>query len=202
MTGRVRSKSRAGWPDNLHPNRDAFKYRHPVTRKETWMGRDKANALAATKKLNALLVPTNDLVAKVVTSGETVADAIVIFCRDDIPGRKWTSKTTEVYESVIRRIEAGLGSASVADVRVNTCATFVREVTESERARQQFRLVLGWILACAVEEAWIDTNQAPATRKFSHERNRARLTVETYMAIHAKAEAWLQTASQLGIATK
>ena len=152
MAPRQRSKSRQGWPANLYPNRDGFKYRHPVTKKETWMGTDQARAFAAAKKLNALLIPTDDLVARVITPGETVADAIVVFRRDDVPGRKWAPKTAEVYESVIRRIEAGLGSKAVADVTVKVCATFIREVTESDRARQQFRLVLGWILACAVEE--------------------------------------------------
>ena len=55
MVPRTRAKSRAGWPDNLYPNRSGFKYRHPVTRKETWMGLDKARAFAAAKKLNAML---------------------------------------------------------------------------------------------------------------------------------------------------
>src|SRR5690606_13299923 len=168
MMGRARKPSRRDWPANLYAHRDGFKYRHPITRKEHSMGKDKAKAFAAAKKLNALLMPGNDLVGKVLTPGETVADAIKVFRTDDIQDRKWAPKTAEVYESVIRRIEAGLGSTPVADITVKICATFIREVTESERARQQFRLVLGWILACAVEEGWIDTNPALSTRKFSH----------------------------------
>lgn len=201
MAPRPRSKSRQGWPANLYPNRDGFKYRHPVTKKETWMGTDQARAFAAAKKLNALLIPTDDLVARVITPGETVADAIVVFRRDDVPGRKWAPKTAEVYESVIRRIEAGLGSKPVADVTVKVCATFIREVTESDRARQQFRLVLGWILACAVEEGWIDTNPALATRRFQYERRRERLTKEVYAAIWDQAEPWLRLAMDLSLVT-
>ncbi|CAH0244578.1 hypothetical protein SRABI35_02793 [Stenotrophomonas lactitubi] len=165
------------------------------------MGTDQVRAFAAAKKLNALLIPTDDLVARVITPGETVADAIVVFRRDDVPGRKWAPKTAEVYESVIRRIEAGLGSKPVADVSVKVCATFIREVTESDRARQQFRLVLGWILACAVEEGWIDTNPALATRRFQHQRKRERLTKEVYAAIWAKAEPWLRLAMDLSLIT-
>jgi len=134
------------------PNRDGFKYRHPVTKKETWMGTDQARAFAAAKKLNALLIPTYDPVARVITPGETVAAAVLVFRRDDVPGRKWAAKTAEVYESAIRRIEVKLGQTTLADLTVKVCATFIREVTESDRARQQFRLVLGWILTCAVEE--------------------------------------------------
>lgn len=165
------------------------------------MGKDKAKAFAAAKKLNALLMPGNDLVASVLTPGESVADAIKVFRTDDIPGRKWAPKTAEVYESIIRRIEAGLGSTPVADVTVKACATFIREVTESERARQQFRLVLGWILACAVEEGWIDTNPALATRRFQHERKRERLTLDVYRAIWDQAAPWLRNAMDLSLLT-
>lgn len=178
MTSRKRARSRVGWPDNLYPNRDGYKYRHPVTRKETWMGTDKAKAFAAAKKLNAILTPADDLVARVAGGGKTVTDAILVFRSDDIPGRSWAPKTAEVYESIIRRIEKGLGERELESLSVKDCAEFIRGVTNSARARQQFRLVLGWILACAVQEGWIDSNPALATRKFTHERQRARLTAE------------------------
>lgn len=201
MAPRLRSKSRQGWPANLYPNRDGFKYRHPVTKKEIWMGTDQARAFAAAKKLNALLIPTDDLVARVIMPDETVADAIAVFRRDDVPARKWAPKTAEVYESVIRRIEGKLGPLPVADVTVKACATFIREVTDSDRARQQFRLVLSWILACAVEEGWIDLNPALATRRFQHERKRARLTLDMYRAVWAQAAPWLRNAMDLSLLT-
>lgn len=199
--GRSRSKSRAGWPDNLYPNRDGFKYRHPVTRRETWMGTDRAKAFAAAKKLNALLIPADDLVARVAGSKDTVADAIKIFRRDDVPGRKWAAKTAEVYESVINRIEKGIGDRACEDVTVKVCAEFIRNVTESPRSRQQFRLVLGWILACAVEEGWIDNNPALSTRKFTAERQRKRLTLDMYQAIWEQAPQWVRNAMDLSLLT-
>lgn len=199
--GRPRSKARAGWPDNLYPNRGGFKYRHPVTRRETWMGLDRAKAFAAAKKLNALLAPSGDLVDRVVGAQETVSEAIATFRADDVPGRKWKPKTAEVYESVIRRTESGLGTRALATLTVKDCATFIRTVTDSARARQQFRLVLGWILACAVEEGWIDTNPALQTRKFTHERQRDRLTLDAYNAIWTHAPAWLRNAMDLSLLT-
>lgn len=201
MSPRKRSAGRQGWPDNLYPNKGGFKYRHPITRRETFMGRDQTKAFAAAKKLNAMLLPGNDLVDKVIGSRETVADAIAVFRRDDVPGRNWAPKTAEVYESVIRRTEAGIGSRPVDEVTVKDCAEFIRSVTESDRARQQFRLVLGWIMACAVQEGWIDTNPVLATRRFQHERKRARLTKEVYSAIWEKAEPWLRLAMDLSLVT-
>jgi len=165
------------------------------------MGMDKAKAFAAAKKLNALLMPTNDLVDRVIGSKDTIADAIAVFRRDDVPGRKWAPKTAEVYESVIRRIEAGIGARRVEEVTVKDCAEFIRAVTPSDRARQQFRLVLGWILGCAVQEGWIDTNPVLATRRFQHERKRARLTKKIYAAIWDQAEPWLRLAMDLSLVT-
>jgi integrase len=165
------------------------------------MGRDQSKAFAAAKKLNAMLMPGNDLVERVVGSREKVADAIAVFRRDDVPARGWAPKTAEVYESVIRRIETGLGSRQVEDVTVKDCAEFIRSVTQSDRARQQFRLVLGWIMACAVQEGWIDTNPVMATRRFQHERKRARLTKEVYAAIWDKAEPWLRLAMDISLVT-
>jgi hypothetical protein len=94
------------------------------------------------KKRNAMLMPGNDLVDRVVGSREKVADAIAVFPRDDIPARGWAPKTADVYESVIRRIESGIGSRQVEDVTVKDCAEFIRAVTQSGRARQRFRWCL------------------------------------------------------------
>lgn len=201
MMGRARSKSRAGWPDNLYPNRAGYKYRHPVTKRETWMGTDFAKAKAAAKKLNALLTPNADLADKVLDPGKTVAEAIVVFRADDVPGRKWAPKTAEVYESVIRRIEKGFGDRTLANLSVADCATFIRTVTNSPRSRQQFRLVLGWILACALEEGWIETNPALLTRKFQHDRVRERLTLDDYNRVWAKAPTWVRNAMDLSLLT-
>ncbi len=199
--GRPRSRRREGWPDNLYPNRDGFKYRHPITRKETFMGRDKAKAFAAARKLNAILMPGGDLVSKVVGARETVADAIRVFRDDEVPKRKWSEKTAAEHRITIKRIETGLGARELADLTVKDCATWIRGETESARSRQNLRLVLIWILDCAVEEGWIESNPAAVTRKFAYERQRDRLTTDSYRAIWEKAPHWLRVAMDLSLLT-
>lgn len=199
--GRSRSKSRAGWPDNLYPNRDGFKYRNPKTRKETSLGTDRARAFAAARKLNALLQPADDLVGRVIAPKDTVADAVKIFRAEEVPAREWAESTATNYENILDRIVAGVGTREVETFTVKDCATFIRQVTESARARQQFRLVFGWVLACAVEEGWCDTNVALATRKHVHKRKRDRLTIEVYNAIYKKAPTWLQIGMDLSLLT-
>ena len=66
--GRRRAASRKNWPKNLYPNRDGFKYRHPVTGKEHWFGYCKKEAFEAARQLNDLLMPgqvDEDFVARV-----------------------------------------------------------------------------------------------------------------------------------------
>ena len=200
MMGRTRARSRVGWPDNLYPCKGGFKYRHPVTRKESWMGMDWAKAKAAAKTLNDMLSPANSLVAKV-TGDKTVADALKVFRADDMPNRGWGEKTAAWYEVYLGRIAKDIGTRDLAGLTVKDCAEYIRSVTSSARSRQTYRLVLGWILACAVEEGWIDTNPALQTRKHAHRRKRERLTLEAYKAIHAQAPAWLQNAMDLSLIT-
>lgn len=198
--GRPRSKARAGWPDNLYPNRDGFKYRHPVTRKETFMGKDKARAFAAAKKLNALLIDGGDLVAKVAGTGKTVADAIQVFQADDVPGRGWKESTAAEYAIVVRRIERDIGDRELERYTVKECAEYVRQA-KGARGRNTRRLVLSWIFACALQEGWMEFNPAEQTRRFTFERQRDRLTLETFTAIRKQAEPWLQNAMDLSLMT-
>lgn len=202
MVPRPRSKARAGWPANLYTSgRGGFKYRHPVTRKETWMGTDRARAFAAAKKLNALLTQTNDLVGRVTGGGKTVADALQVFRDDDLPHRGWAPKTAQWYEVYLNRIADDLGDMPLESFGVKDCAEYIRGVTESARSRQTYRLVLGWVLACAVEEGWIDLNPALQTRKHVHKRKRERLTIDAYRAVYEHAPQWLRNAMDLSLLT-
>lgn len=201
MVPRRRSAARRDWPPNLYPCKNGFKYRHPATRKDHWMGTDRAKAFAAARKLNAMLIDGSDLVGKVTDTGETIGDALKLFRAEVVPTKGWAPKTAEWYAVFLNRIEQDLGEKPIAGFSVRDCATYIREVTDSARSRQTYRLILDWILGCAVEEGWIESNPALQTRKHAHERKRERLTPEAYAAIYAVAPAWLQNAMDLSLLT-
>lgn len=165
------------------------------------MGRDKAAAFAAAKKLNALLMHGGDLVSRVVGGGKTIADAIAVFRADDLPGRRWAPKTAAEYEILLKRIEKDIGKRELEGFSVKDCAEHIRAATESPRGRQTLRLVLSWVFACAVQEGWIDSNPALLTRKFTYTRQRQRLTTDMYTAIRQHAPTWLQNAMDLSLMT-
>lgn len=201
MTPRKRTTSRKGWPANLYPNRDGFKYRNPRTKAETYLGTDKAKAFAAAVKANAILMQANDLVSKITGTDKTVSDAIKVFRADDMPARKWAESTAAEYEIVLRKIERLGGSREVKSFDVRESATFIRSATDSVRGRQTLRLVLGWIFDGAVHEGWIDDNPIWRTRKFTFERQRERLTLDVYRAVWAAAPGWLQNAMDVSLLT-
>ena len=165
------------------------------------MGTDRAKAFAAARKLNAMLIDGSDLVGKVTDTGETIGDALKLFRAEVVPTKGWAPKTAEWYAVFLNRIEQDLGEKPIAGFSVRDCATYIREVTDSARSRQTYRLILDWILGCAVEEGWIESNPALQTRKHAHERKRERLTPEAYAAIYAVAPAWLQNAMDLSLLT-
>jgi len=165
------------------------------------MGTDRARAFEAARKLNALLSSGNDLVARVTQSTETIGTAIAIFRRDVVPTMRWGEKTRLGYEQTLARIDRLIGDREVAAFGVRDAAEFIRDTTDSARGRQNLRLVLSWVLATAVEEGWIDTNPALQTRKAHFERQRERLTDNTYEAIWQAADPWLRNAMDLSLVT-
>lgn len=201
MMGRKRGAKRAGWPDHVYPCKGGYKYRHPISKKEIWLGMDRAQAFLAARTANATIATKTDLSAKILEPTETVADAIRVFRAEDMPGRKWAAATATNYESLLKRLESAVGGRELATLTVRDCAICVREVTESPRARQQARLVLSWVLACAVEEGWMDSNPALLTRKAQYERGRARLSKDEYDRIWTAAEPWLRNAMDISLLT-
>lgn len=199
--GRRRARSRDGWPDNVYPCNNGYKYRHPITKKDKWMGTDQARVFAAARKLNAILVPSNDLVAKVLGEGNCIRDAIKVFRRDDMPNRGWAEKTAYDYDVKLRKIEKEIGASDLAGYTVKNAATYLATATDSARARQQYRMVLIWIFDAAMQEGWVDMNPFSVTRRGTAKRQRDRLTLDGYKAIHAAAPPWLQNAMDLSLLT-
>lgn len=199
--GRNRQTRNRGLEPNLYPNRNGYKYRNPQTKRETWMGVDKARANNAARKLNAMLISSTSLVDRVLGNDKTVADAIVHFIEKIVPERGWGEKTRTDYLGQLERMKKEIGARACATFEVKDCATFLNQFDGMPRTRKQFRCLLQWVLAAAVEEGWMESNPALSTRKVKHTRVRERLTVETFKAIRAKAPAWLQRAMDLSLVT-
>lgn len=199
---RPRSARNRDLPPNLYPHHEGFRYKHPRTGKLHPMGNDKQRAIDAARKLNAILTRGNDLVGRVIGGQHTLAECIDIFEREDVPGKEWKPKTAAEYQFLLNRLRRDYGSRDVAELTVKDCADLLREVTSSVRNRIRYRIVLVWLLDCAMAEGWIDNNPATVTKKLqAPERQRERLTLEQYRKVWQHAPEWVRNAMDLSLHT-
>lgn len=166
------------------------------------MGRDREKACADARELNERLAPLiSDRVDRVLGNDRSIAYAVSHFRRVDVPSRHWAPKTVREHEMKLKRIERDIGRRSLSGFGVKETAEFLRDVTGSERNRQIYRLLLIWIFQGCMQEGWIESNPAEATRKGRVERKRERLTLEQFELIRAHAPSWLQNAMDLSLIT-
>lgn len=202
MCPRPRNALNAQLPPNLSRHSTGqYRYVHPTDKSHHYLGTNRQAAIDAAKKLNALLMPSNALVDRVVRMEHKLTECIAFFRREEIPQRKWSETTADRNEYFLKRIERDIGSSIVETLTVKDCAAYLRGMTDSLHSRLLCRAMLILILDCAVQEGWIDHNVAKATKVVKPSRKRARLTLDAYKQIYAHAEPWLQNAMDLSLHT-
>lgn len=110
-------------------------------------------------------------------------------------------KTATGHKIRLKRFERDIGDKALDLFGVRECADFLRTVPESPRKRQQYRLLMIWIFACARQEGRVDGNPVEATRKSAAPRQRERLTLHQFSVIRSAALPWLQNAMDLSPVT-
>jgi len=151
------------------------------------MGQDRVKAIKAAKKLNALLRETNDLVEQIAGRSKPFAHVVKQFREEELAGRDMAEKTMREHNMKLNRIEKDLGKMDAGSMTVNDFAQFLKDMTQGQRSRQQYRSLLVDICAMACAEGWMDINLAEQTRVRPPKRRRMRLTMEGYQAIYEKA---------------
>lgn len=199
---RPRSGLNARLPPNLSLHASGqYRYVRPDTKRHVYLGRDRAKAAAAAQKANALLIPSNDLLQKIIQTEHKLSTAIDLFEREGIPTKNWKPKTEELNRQRLRRINTDLGGRVIETMTTKDCADYLREVTDSFRARAQYRSQLINVFDAALHEGWIEHNPARETRAPKAKRKRERLQLADYRALHAQAPTWLQNAMDLSLHT-
>lgn len=200
MSPRPRKRANKPLPDNLYPaNRGkSYQYRHPITGKFHGMGASRAAAIAAAKELNAMLMPDNDLVGKVLGRA-TVRQHAKWWLENIAPEREYKKSTLEMYQVQMRKLNAAMGDTAVEDVDVQDLAKLLED--HSARTANQIRQVAVDLFRVAVSRGLRSDNPAEATLKRKEKKARKRLTQDQYDAIHARCPAWAQNAMDLALIT-
>ncbi|MFC7296050.1 phage integrase Arm DNA-binding domain-containing protein [Marinobacter aromaticivorans] len=200
MSPRPRRPKNRALPPNLYSSNGgkSYQYRHPVTGKFHGMGVSRAAAIAAAKELNAMLMPDNDLVGKVL-GRVTVRQHAKWWLENIAPEREYKKSTLEMYQVQMRKLIAAMGDTAVEDVDVQDLAKLLED--HSARTANQIRQVAVDLFRVAVSRGLRPDNPAEATLKRREKKARQRLTQAQYDAIHARCPRWAQNAMDLALIT-
>lgn len=216
MAPRPRKLGSGDLPPNLCPNWDKrngvmyYRYFDVRTRRFHGLGKDKAQAIADAKALNAAIYAEQaearrSAIITPTVSGITVAEFEPKYWKIVDREQPIKANTRRTRRSILKRVIAALGPTPVAAVSVAQCAGIITPLAEDGKGRmaQAVRSGLIGFFAIACSEGLRVDNPAKLTLQPVAKVKRARLTLETWQAIfdNAGGEPWERNAMLLALVT-
>ncbi|MEY3218751.1 MAG: hypothetical protein RIT27_108, partial [Pseudomonadota bacterium] len=196
-----RKRIKEGLPNNLYKSKNYYNYKHPITKRWFYIGSDRETAIKEAEQINWSLMPKSELVKKVLDSEQSknFNEFIDYFITDILPAKNLAKKTVQDYKQKIVNIKEQLGNKSTDKITVKDISEFLGKYPPTQS--NYYRAVLSIIFKHAIAEGFTDKNPAASTLKKTTTKQRERLTLENYHAIHAHAPDWLQNAMDLALIT-
>lgn len=205
MAPRKRSTSSAGLPDNLYSNGDYYRYKHPQTGKFHGMGDNKADAILAAKKLNAILLSKTDLVRAVLGEEDnnwTYLVARYITERQADEGKKASTVREENYR--LNHIAEGLGKTLLSETTQRLISDYLnKNYTGNSYTKHRgtlIKLMSFGIATGMFPDGYKNLAEATLPARTTDKVRRV-LTMDDYKAIHEEAEPWLKVAMDFSLIT-
>jgi integrase len=211
MTPRRRLAKNRQLPDNLYVHKTKgqcyYQYKHPLTGKNHGMGRDKQQAIAAARILNAKLIKDSDLVSKILNSSTrdhrfaTLSELIAGYKKEVMPAKELSPATEKLYLSRLNRFLKDkpdwlISEVSTADIANYLDGTFVNDSYIKHRG------MLLELFQFSINKGVSNDNPVQATySKTRIKKKRNRLKINEYQAIHAIAPEWMKIAMELSLIT-
>lgn len=202
MNAARRGNKRTSWPRGLREPRPGYYTWEEPGGKVHVIGRvplasAKAEALAANLYLDQHR-PT--LVDRLTGGGQTVADIMA-----KMPEPKAVN-TAKSIRSLDKKIAAAIGKIGAGRLTTRDCSAIIEAAIEEDKARTAVALRSRLIAICnrGQQLGWMTSNPALPTTKPKAKVNRARLTLEAFRAIYAKASEvseWLPIAMRIAMVT-
>ncbi|MGM0703842.1 MAG: tyrosine-type recombinase/integrase [Pseudomonadota bacterium] len=201
MTPRPRKRKNKGLEPNLYEHDGYYVYRRPDTGTRHGLGRDRAKAQDAARILNARLMQGVDYVARVMgEEGDTLGATVKGWLAEWVePDRKLSNWTKKAKRGRGNRLIEDAGGLPLAQLTTRWCAQYLDEHHQGS-AYVQYRAVLSQVCQYAQTKGWLESNPVEPTRSSNqYQKQRRRLTVEQFQAIHALAPEWMQVAMELAL---
>lgn len=208
-------------PDNLYASLDRrsgntyYRYRDPRNNKYHGLGTDKAAAIADALALNAAILASmakariDAIAAPPSDNSPKLASVIrhhLELCAARHARGKLAENTMRTKTSYGKALRVALGDKPIGSIGVRDIADFLQTylVRDKERAAQAARSEAIEIWKTAIAEGWTNDNVPAKTRPIEAEVHRARLTLDSWLAIYLAAdqlEPWIKLTMALAIIT-
>lgn len=211
MVPRRRSSAKRGWPANLYERRGYYTWRHPVTREEFGLGRDRGAAFTQAIEANlhvAQLIGKPRLVDRLTGQADRNVGNWDEKYQEMLAKADYAPVTLRQYKSLGKRMVAMLGAETpLQSVNALTVSGVLEKIAVGEgkaRLAQALRIFMRDSFREARVQGWyVGENPIIDTRlPIAVEVKRSRLSMEVYQKIYATTRLqWLRNAMDLALVT-
>ena len=213
MPPKPRDFERRDLPANLYERGGYYSWRDPRTGREHGLGRDRREAIE--QALEANLYVRENISARLVdrVAGDTrTIGAFIPRFREALKARELADLTRYERERRLVHIEKALGHITIGP-RQEDAAEITRQVADwlrgfsaagKKRTAQAFRATLADLFAEAAAAGWVAVNPVEVIRLEAPVVKRARLTLDDFRKIYAKAAdlyPWVPRSIELALVT-
>lgn len=210
MSPMPRSRRNLGLPDNVRVRDGYYSWRHPITKKEWGLGRDKAKAFQEARAANNAIaaersqVTLLDRISNEKTLGMWLDEYQIILSK-----RQLKPNTVRQNKSKLNAIREGFdctkGIKRVSTLDVVACLNRWTEAGQMRMAVAVRSMLLD-LFDEAIAAGWLSLGANPAivSKVVGAKVKRARLTLDDFKAIYAAAKdepAWVQRSMELAMVT-
>lgn len=191
MSPRRRSQSKRGWPKHLYERGGYYSWRHPKTREEYGLGRDKARAFAEAVEANLHIQKQTNrprLLHRITGDADRSLGAWNAKYQGMLAKQDYAAVTLKAYKSLGERLVRMLGAdvpiGSIKALQVSGMLEGVIGEGKPRLAQALRSFTMGSFREARVA-GWTEESPVMDTRlSVSVEVQRARLTLETFMALY------------------
>lgn len=211
---RPRKKGYQDLPPNLywHKTLVQFYYKHPITRKITYLKCDRETAINTAHICNGQLIQKVDRVDAILGSAMTMAKWCEHFENVILPKKKLAANTMRDYKNQLKRIRLHFKDADIGTMSVLDVSGFLDTLAETAPVlSNRSRSLMIMLFKHAIAKGYCENNLAEQTMVTTVEKQRKRLTLEQFNAmlkfikedsrVDEKTRKWLNIAMRLAFVT-
>ena len=208
MAPRRRRRVNQGLEPNLYASsrrgQTYYTYRRPTDGRRFGLGRDKRKANAVARQANAQLMGDQDLLGEILGKNDITLSEMIDHYRGEILTEKdLAAQTRRNTEYRLARFQQDLGERIVSQLDVGQLAAYLDQFERDSYVKHRGQMID--LFRYAKRKGYFpDTRDNPAEltyAKTDYGKDRRRMTLDQYRAIHEQAPHWMRIAMELAIVT-